>query len=177
ALVIIARQIDLSVGAIVASSAFVSAAWLKSNPDGSMWHVFAIGAAVGLVMGFGNAALVVGARIPAIVVTLGTLAVYRGFVLVFAGGEQISATVLPDRYQAVAQTSFGGVPLLVWIAAVATVGFGWAARYTRTGRNLYALGSSPESARTTGINATWHLALVFLLSGLLCGFVGVLWGG
>jgi rhamnose transport system permease protein len=176
ALVIIARQIDLSVGAIVASSAFVSAAWLKANPDGSLFHVFAIGAGVGLAMGFGNAALVVGARIPAIVVTLGTLAIYRGFVLVFAGGEQISATVLPDSYQTVAQTYFAGVPLMVWIAAIATAGFGWAARYTRTGRNLYALGSSPESARVTGINATWHLALVFLVSGLLCGLVGVLWG-
>ena len=176
ALVIIARQIDLSIGAIVASSAFVSAAWLKANPDRSMGYVFAIGAAVGLVMGLGNALLVVGARIPAIVVTLGTLAIYRGFVLVFAGGEQISATVLPDSYQAVGQTYFAGVPLLVWIATFATAGLGWTARYTRTGRNLYALGSSPESARVTGINVAWHLGLVFALSGLLCGFVGVLWG-
>jgi rhamnose transport system permease protein len=176
ALVIIARQVDLSVGAMVASSAFVSAAWLKANPDGSMFHVLAIGAAVGLVMGLGNALLVVGARIPAIVVTLGTLAIYRGFVLVYAGGEQISATVLPDRYQAIAQTYLAGVPLLVWIAAIVTVVFGWAARYTRTGRNLYALGSSPESARVTGINVGLHLMLVFVVSGLLCGFVGVLWG-
>ena len=124
------EQVGLSATLVcmVAYSAFVSAAWLKANPDGSMFYVLAIGAAVGLVMGLGNALLVVGARIPAIVVTLGTLAIYRGFVLVYAGGEQISATVLPDRYQAIAQTYVAGVPLLVWIAAIFTVVFGWAAR-------------------------------------------------
>ena len=50
------------------------------------------------------------------------------------------------------------------------------ARYTRTGRNLYALGSSPESARLVGISETGHIAFVFVISGLLCGLVGVLWG-
>ncbi len=176
ALVIIARQIDLSVGAMVATSAFVSADWLEVHPAGSMGFVFAIGCATGLAMGIGNALLVVVARIPAIVATLGTLAIYRGAVLVLAGGRQISATVLPDSYQAIAQVRLLGLPLLVWIAVLLTLVFGWAASYTRTGRNLYALGSSPESARFAGINEGWHLALVFALSGLLCGFVGVLWG-
>jgi len=176
ALVIIARQVDLSVGAIVASSAFVSADWLSKHPGGSMVFVFAIGCTVGLAMGAGNALLVVAARIPAIVATLGTLAIYRGAVIVFAGGRQISATILPDSYQAIAQVRVLHVPLLVWIAVALTLVLGWAASYTRTGRNLYALGSDPESARFVGINEGWHLALVFVLSGLLCGFVGVLWG-
>ena len=78
------------------------------------------------------------------------------------------------------RTSLGsiwpGVPLLVWLALLLTVLFGWMARSTRIGRNLYALGSSPESARLVGINETWHIAFVFILSGLLCGLVGVLWG-
>ena len=69
-----------------------------------------------------------------------------------------------------------GVPLLVWLAILLTALFGWMARSTRIGRNLYALGSSPESARLVGINETWHIAFVFILSGLLCGLVGVLWG-
>ena len=176
ALVIIARQIDLSVGAMVAASAFVSADWLEANPDGSIAIVFLIGIGAGVVMGIGNALLVVAARIPAIVATLGTLAIYRGAVIIIAGGRQISATVLPDNYQAIAQMHVIGVPLLVWIAVLLTVSFGWVARFTRIGRNLYALGSSPESAWVTGINEAWHLALVFIVCGALCGFVGVLWG-
>jgi len=176
ALVIITRQIDLTVGAVVAVSAFVTADWLELHPDTHIAFVFLLGSAVGGALGLGNALLVAVARIPAIVATLGTLAIYRGAAIALAGGRQISATVLPESYQHVAQIHVAGAPLLVWLAILLTALFGWAARYTRTGRNLYALGSSPESARLAGINEAGHLAFAFILSGLLCGLVGVLWG-
>jgi rhamnose transport system ATP-binding protein len=176
ALVIIARQVDLSIGAIVAASAFISAGWLEHHPDTSIFFVILIGSAVGVAFGVINALLVALFRIPAIVATLGTLAIFRGGVIVFAGGRQISATVLPDSYGDIARIHFAGVPLLVWLALLLTVAFGLAARFTRTGRNLYALGSNQESARFVGINDRRHIALVFIVSGLLCGLVGVLWG-
>ena len=176
AVVIIARQIDLSVGAMVATSAFISADWLQHHPDGSILFVLLIGCAVGGALGVVNALLVTIFRIPAIVATLGTFAMYRGGVIVFAGGRQISATVLPDSYGDIARLHLGGVPLLVWLAVLLTIGFGLAARFTRTGRNLYALGSNQESALFAGIKERWHIALVFVLSGLMCGLVGVLWG-
>ncbi len=176
ALVIIAKQIDLSVGAIVAMSAFVSADWLQHNPDGSILIVLLIGLAVGLALGAGNALLVAFFRLPAIVATLGTLAIYRGGVIVYAGGRQISATVLPASYGHIAEIHVLGIPLLVWLAIAITVVFGLGARFTRTGRNLYALGSNPEGARLAGINEGRHLAFAFIVSGLLCGLVGVLWG-
>jgi len=176
AFVIIARQIDLSVGAIVATSAFISASWLEHHPNDSIVLVLLLGCAVGGALGIVNALLVTAFRIPAIVATLGTLAMYRGGVIVLAGGRQISATVLPDSYGDIARAHLAGVPLLVWLAVIFTIGFGLAARFTRTGRNLYALGSNQESARFAGISERWHIALVFILSGLLCGLVGVLWG-
>jgi rhamnose transport system permease protein len=176
ALVIIARQIDLSVGAMVAMSAFISAEWLEHHPHGWILYVLLLGCFVGGALGVLNALLVAVFRIPAIVATLGTLAIYRGGVIVLAGGRQISATVLPDSYGEIARVNFAGVPLLVWLAVLLTVGFGLATRFTRTGRNLYALGSNQESAHFAGISERRHLALVFILSGLLCGFVGVLWG-
>lgn len=176
AMVIIARQIDLSVGAIVAMSAFVSAEWLAGNPDGSLVVVFMIGCAIGLAMGAGNALLVAGFGIPAIVATLGTLAIYRGAVLVYAGGRQISATALPKNYEAIARSDLAGVPVLVWLALLITIAVGLVARYTRIGRNLYAIGSNPESARFLGISEARGIAFVFLLSGFLSGLVGVLWG-
>ena len=176
ALVIIAKQIDLSVGAMVAMSAFISAEWLERHPNGWILFVLLLGCAVGGALGVGNALLVGVFRIPAIVATLGTLAIYRGGVIVLAGGRQISATVLPESYGEIARAHFAGVPALVWLAVLLTIGFGLAARFTRTGRNLYALGSNQESAHFAGIGERRHLALVFILSGLLCGFVGVLWG-
>jgi rhamnose transport system permease protein len=176
ALVIIARQIDLSVGAIVALSAFVAASWLERHPEGSLVLVYLIGCAVGTGLGIGNALLVAVARIPAIVATLGTLAIYRGSAIVIAEGRQISSTVLPESYQEVAQMHAVGLPLLVWLALLLTVLFGWIARYTRFGRNLYALGSSPQGARFAGVSEARGVAFVFILSGFLCGLVGVLWG-
>jgi ABC-type sugar transport system ATPase subunit/ribose/xylose/arabinose/galactoside ABC-type transport system permease subunit len=176
AIVIIARQVDLSVGAIVAASAFISAEWLERHPDGRILSVILIGCAVGVALGAVNALLVAVFRIPAIVATLGTLAIYRGGAIVLAGGRQISATVLPDSYGDIARMHVAGVPLLVWLAVVLTVGFGLATRFTRTGRNLYALGSNQESARFAGIGDRRHIALVFIMSGFLCGLVGVLWG-
>ena len=176
AVVIIARQVDLSVGAIVATSAFISAEWLEHHPAGWIGLVVLLGCAVGGALGIINALLVAVFRIPAIVATLGTLAIYRGGVIVLAGGRQISATVLPDSYGDIARAHFVGVPLLVWLALLFTAAFGLAARFTRTGRNLYALGSNQESARFAGISERRHIALVFILSGLLCGLVGVLWG-
>ena len=176
ALVIIARQIDLSVGAIVALSAFIAAGWLERNPQGSLVFVFLIGCGVGTALGIGNALLVALARIPAIVATLGTLAIYRGVAIVIAEGRQISSTVLPESYQEVAQIHVAGLPFLVWLAILLTLLFGWLARYTRLGRNLYALGSNPQSARFAGLSETGGIAFVFILSGFLCGLVGVLWG-
>jgi ribose/xylose/arabinose/galactoside ABC-type transport system permease subunit len=176
ALVIIARQIDLSIGAMVAMSAFISADWLESHPQSSIFLILLLGCAIGLGLGLFNALLVAILRIPAIVATLGTLAIYRGGVIVLAGGRQISATSLPDNYGDIARMHLAGMPLLVWLAAVLTIALGLAARFTQTGRNLYALGSNPEGARLAGISEAKHVAVVFTLSGLLSGLVGVLWG-
>lgn len=176
ALLIIARQIDLSVGAMLATSAFVAADWLSGHTDASITTVALIGCAVGGTMGLGNAILVAGLRIPAIVATLGTLAIYRGGVIVYAGGRQISATVLPPSYGRIAQIHVLGLSPLVWSAFLLTIALGWIARYTRTGRNFYALGSNPEGATFAGIKPRRHVALLFVISGLLCGLSGVLWG-
>jgi rhamnose transport system permease protein len=176
ALIIIARQIDLSVGAMVATGAFVSADWLSVHQHASILWVALIGCVVGGLLGAGNALLVAGLRIPAIVATLGTLAIYRGGIIALAGGRQISATVLPDSYGHIAEIHILGLSLLVWLAIGLTCALGWMARFTRFGRNLYALGSNPEGARFAGIAVRRHIAGVFILSGVLCGLVGVLWG-
>ena len=114
-------------------------------------------------------------RIPAIVATLGTLAVYRGGVIVLRRRP-------PDLGDGAAGQLRGRSPGSTSRACRSWSGWPSHRRcsaggaLTRTGRNLYALGSNPESARLVGINETGTSAFVFILSGLLCGLVGVLWG-
>ena len=68
------------------------------------------------------------------------------------------------------------VVALVWIALALTLFLGWLARNTRTVRNVYAVGSNPEGAEFAGIGVRRHVAFLFILSGMLCGLTGVLWG-
>ena len=115
--------------------------------------------------------------IPAIVATLGTLAIYRGAVLVYAEGRQISATVLPDNYEGIARIHIAGVPLLVWLALIITVAVGLLARYhADRPEPLRARQQSRRARRLLGISEARSIAFVFLLSGFLSGLVGVLWG-
>jgi rhamnose transport system permease protein len=175
ALVIIARQIDISVGPITAASAFISADFLAQNPSTPLLIIFLIGAAVGIVLGSVNAALVAGFGIPAIVATLGTFAMFRGGIIIFAEGRQISATSLPPNFVQLAEVMFLGLPLLVWVAVLFVIIFSFVLRFTRFGRNLYAIGSNPEGARLAGISEVGHVAAAFIICGLLSGLVGVLW--
>ncbi len=176
ALVVICRQIDISVGPIVAASAFISADYLVGNPTAPIVVVFLLGCGIGALLGAVNAVVVAAFGIPAIVATLGTFAIFRGAIITFADGRQISATSLPANFVQIAELTFAGVPALVWAALLMAVCCGWMARYTRFGRNLYATGSNPEGARMAGINEQRHIAAVFVISGLLSGLVGVLWG-
>ena len=176
ALVIICRQIDISVGPIVAASAFISADYLVGNPTTPILFIFLIGCGVGAFLGAINAVIVAGFGIPAIVATLGTFAIFRGAIIILAEGRQISATSLPPNFVGIAELTVAGVPALVWAALLMAAFGGWMARYTRFGRNLYAIGSNPEGSRLAGISEQRHIAAVFVISGVLAGLVGVLWG-
>jgi rhamnose transport system permease protein len=114
--------------------------------------------------------------VPAIVATLGTLYVYRGFVFLYAGGNQVSASDVPESFLSLATAPFLGIPLLIWFAAILAIIFGYWLHASRTGRQLYAIGSNPEAARLVGIRSGLLVFGAFAVSGLLSGFAGVLWG-
>ena len=175
-LVILTRNVDLSVGSIVGFAAFVAANTFKQNPGTSLLIGILIGCALGLVLGALNGLLVTWGRVPAIVATLGTLYVYRGLVFQYAGGNQISASDVPDSFLSLATAPFLGIPLLIWFAVILAVIFGYLLRSSRTGRQLYAIGSNPDAARLAGIHSSLLVFGAFAISGLLSGFAGVLWG-
>jgi len=175
-LVVLTRNVDLSVGAIVGFTAYVAADLFKQQPGTNLLVAILLGCVLGLVLGAINGLIVTVGRVPAIIVTLGTLYVYRGVDFVVAGGNQVSASDVPDSYLSLATTQIAGIPALILFAAAIALIFAYLLRSTRSGRQLYAIGSNPDAARLVGIRSNLLVFGTFLLSGLLCGFAGVLWG-
>lgn len=175
-LVILTRNVDLSVGSIVGFAAFVAANLFKQQPGTSLLLGILLGCALGLVLGVINGLIVTWGRVPSIVATLGTLYAYRGLDFIYAGGNQVSASDVPDSFLSLATAPLLGVPLLIWFAALLAIIFGYWLHASRTGRQLYAIGSNPDAAHLIGIRSNLLVFITFAISGLLCGFAGVLWG-
>ena len=177
-LVVLTRNVDLSVGSMVGLTAFVTAYFFKELPHSNLLLGILLGCALGLGLGLLNGAIVSFGRVPAIVATLGTLYAYRGLVFIFASNttSQVNAYDVPGSYLALATTQIFGIPALILIAAVVALIVGYFLHASQSGRQLYAVGSNPEAAKMIGIRANWLVFATFAASGLLCGLAGVLWG-
>src|SRR5947209_347421 len=175
ALVVLTRNVDLSVDAMIGVVAFSVADILRLHAL-SVPLAMAYGVALGLALGIVNGVIVSVFRVPAIVATLGTMSVYRGFTFLLAGGRQVSLSDLPPEYINLARASVFGVPLYVVLAVVVVAIASFLLQQTRFGRQVYAVGSNPEAAAILGIRSRLVQFLVFALCGMLAGVAGVLWG-
>jgi rhamnose transport system permease protein len=173
-MVILTRNIDLSVGSIVGVSAYLSAATFAHHHGAPIEVVALIAVAIGLGLGLVNGLLVAVARVPAIIATLATLGIFRGIDVQITGGGNITAYELPDRFLKLASTKPAGLPTLAWIAAgVALVGAA-VLRWAPWGRDFYAIGSNPDAARFAGIPTGRRVVTAFMISGALAGLGGFL---
>ena len=177
-LVVLTRNVDLSVGSMVGVTAFVTAYFFKQLPGSNLLLGILLGCALGLVLGMVNGLIVSFGRVPAIVATLGTLYVYRGLIFIFSSNttSQVNASDVPISYLALATTQIFGIPALILIAAVIAIIVGYFLHASQSGRQLYAVGSNPDAANMIGIPRDWLVFGAFAASGLLCGLAGVLWG-
>lgn len=164
-LAILTGQPDISVGSILAVCAFVSGSMAVAGVP--IFLVVLASIAVGAVLGLVNGLLVTGLNIHAIIVTLGTLSIYRGALLYFTGGTWVYN--LPPGYRSIGLGTILGVPNPVWIAVLTLVLGAWVLRNTAWGRALYAVGSNAEAARLSGINPKGMLISAFVANGALVG--------
>jgi rhamnose transport system ATP-binding protein len=174
-LVLLTRNIDLSVASVIGLAAYGSASFMHVHPGASVLAGIAVACLIGLACGLANGVVVTVGRVPAIVVTLGTLAVFRGINSLLAGGRQISADQVPQSWLDVTSTKIAGVPTVVLIA-LATLGLvALALQRLPAGRELYAIGSNPDGASLIGIRTTATVLGAFLTAGALAGFDGAMW--
>ncbi len=174
-IVIVTRNVDLSIGSVVGISAYATGSIYVHFPHVSIMLVLLAGVGVGAVCGVVNGAVVTILRVPSLVVTLGTLYVIRGVDAAWAGGNQIASFSLPNSFNKIGYGTIAGVPYLGLIAIGMVVVAAYAMRSFRTGRDFYAIGSNPEAARLAGIPVERRVFLAFVLSGAIAGFAGVLW--
>ncbi len=174
-LLIITRNIDLSVGSMLGLVAFGTGSIFATMPDIPIIAVFGIGMAFGVVLGAVNGILVTVAKVPALVITLGTLYVFRGLNNAWAGGKQYFAGDRPDAFGALSVDTFLGFPIITLVAAMVVIAVGLYMSGTRPGRDLYAIGSDPDAATAFGIKVSKRVLLAFLANGALAGLAGVLY--
>ncbi|MET8921204.1 ABC transporter permease [[Kitasatospora] papulosa] len=172
--VVITRNIDLSVGSVVGLSAFACGTFVAGTDHGVL-TVMLLGIAIGVVCGLVSGALVSFGGVPALVVTLGMLYVIQGVDYWWAQGEQISASEVPEAVLGLGSGSVLGVPYLPLIALVLLAATAYFLRSYRSGRELYAIGSSPEAARLAGIPIRRRVLAAYAFSGAVAGFAGALW--
>lgn len=173
--VVVARHVDISIGSVLALSAMATGLAFRDNPGLPVWAGFGIGIGVGAAAGLVNALLVARLGLHSIIVTLGTLSVFRGLVFMLSDGAQISAQELPQGLFDLAQPGPLGVPALTLIALAAVIGVHLLLRHASLGRQLYATGSNPAAARLRGVRVEAVTLAAFVLSGAFAGLAGVMY--
>ena len=175
AIVIITRNVDLSVGSVLGLTAYLTGRLFIDVPGIPVIAVFAIGIVAGGLLGLINGALVAFAKVPALVITLGTLYAYRGINVLWTGSDRINSSDMPDSFLALGTQSILFIPVLTIIAVVVLIGAAWYLRNQRGGRELYAIGSDPAAANLYGLKVTQRVLAAFILCGALAGLAGVLY--
>ncbi|HEY3686980.1 MAG TPA: ABC transporter permease [Streptosporangiaceae bacterium] len=173
-LVVVTRNIDLSVGSLVGLVAFTSGKFVL-GADRNVLLVLVVGVAIGAVFGLLNGALVAFFRVPALVVTLGMLYVIQGLDYFYAHGQQINAVDVPSSLLELGSGSVLGVPYLPLITVAVMAAVGYYLRSYPSGREFYAIGSNPDAARLAGVPVRKRILTAYVFSGGLAGLAGVLW--
>lgn len=175
AVVLITRNVDLSVGSILGLTAYLTGRLFIDLPGVPAIVVVLIAIVFGGLLGLINGALVAFAKVPALVITLGTMYAFRGINVLWTGSDRINASDMPRGFLALGTAQVLTIPVLTIIALVVLIAVAWWMKNTRAGRESYAIGSDPDAAHLYGLPVTRRVITAFVLSGALSGFAGVLY--
>jgi rhamnose transport system permease protein len=174
-LVILVRGIDLSIAANLALCGMLAALFNRSFPGAGVLPVLLITLVAGGLLGAFNGMLVWKLRLPPIVVTLGTLSIYRGVIFLLSKGAWVNENEMSRAFTSFPRQSLFGLTVLTWFAVLLFVGFAVTLRRTRIARDLYAAGGNPHAAEYSGIDAGRMQFIAYTICGALAGVCGYLW--
>lgn len=176
-MIILSRNVDLSVGSSLGFTGIIVGMIFVQNIHFPIWLAIILSIVIGAILGAFNGILVAWLKLPAIIATLGTLNIYRGLLFIYSGGRQVDPNFIPEGLIRLSQSQYAplGIPWLVYIAAAVVIVTMLFLTRTRTGREIYAVGSNPEAAKMRGINVNKIIFLVFVLTGAGAGLAGIMY--
>jgi len=166
-------EIDLSVGSIYALCINTAAIMMVEggiNP----WLAAITGVVLGIMLGAVNGLMANALKIPAIIVTLGTLSVYRGLTMIVSGGRFVYGVPREHEFFLTFGSAPLGVPMVIWTFIILTIVLTIIYRYTRYGFMVKAIGSNSRAARLSGIPINQIRLITLMLQGGLCGISAML---
>lgn len=175
AFVIVTKNIDLSISATLGITAYATGIMFTDWKGVPEIVVIVLAILLGAVLGVFNGFLVSVAKVPALVITLGTLYAFRGLDVLWIGSSQIDPGNLPDSFTNLGSASVLGIPILAIIAVVVVLIAVYYLGYRRSGREFYAIGSDDEAARLYGLPVARRVFSAFVISGALAGVAGVMY--
>lgn len=179
-LVVLTRNIDLSIGSMVAVVAYGVGTFLITDPSMNPFFIIGLCILLGAVMGTINGLIVAYGGVPAIVATLGTLALYRSILSTTASADPVTVAKLPDWIVDLNSINLGTIEgfqirILPLLALGIVIVFQLMISYARYGRRLFAIGSNPEAARVAGLPVKRDIFIAFVICGALAGLAGWMW--
>lgn len=168
--VIVSGGLDISVGSIVGLTTVATAMTIQATDMAGMGLV--VGIIVGGLAGLMNGLLITYGRINAVIVTLGTMAIFRGFAFILSNGQSIS--IFNDTFRWIGTGRVLGLPAPIWILIAVAVGFYIFMHKSIVGRNYYAIGGNPVVARLSGLNIPAYRVAIYVVSGVMAGIGGIL---
>lgn len=174
-LVILVRGVDLSIAANLALCGMLAALFNRALPGAGVFPAVLVATAAGTLLGGCNGLLVWKLRLPPIVVTLGTMSVYRGAIYLLSKGAWVNENEMSRDFLAFPRAQFLGLTTLSWLAIGIAAVFVFGLRRARIARDLYAAGGNPEAAAYAGIDAGRMQFLAYTICGAIAGLAGSLW--
>ena len=174
-LVILIRAVDLSVASILALSGMIVSLLSQSNPNLPVIVFILLSCFIGTFLGLINGIIIGILKVPFIITTLGTLSIYRGLIYFISSGKQVYSHEFSENFLSFVHLKFFNLPTMFWIAIIIFIFIFILLNYTKFGRNLYALGGTPQAAKYIGINDVHYILIVYTLLGAIAGLCGYLW--
>ncbi len=170
-LIIISGGIDLSVGSILAFGGFMGT--LAMQKGYAIPVAIAIGIAAGTLCGLVNGVLITRLKVNPFIVTLGTMGIYRGVVLLISNGLPVHEIPLKFAFLGSGSGIFG-IPIVLWILLACAVAMHIVLEHTRLGRYAFSIGSNPDAAFYAVIPVAFHITSVYAIAGGLTGLSGMI---